>query len=73
MPINRLLEHEAFGPEDIEVLVKAFEDTLSALGVLRRDDPLTERIAKKIIECARTGERDPIRLRDRALNSLAAN
>ena len=70
MPINRLLEHEAFGPEDINVLAKAFEDTLSALGVLHRDDPLTELIAKKIIECARTGEREPIRLRDRALNSL---
>jgi hypothetical protein len=61
MPINRLLEHEAFGPEDINVLAKAFEDTLRALGVLHRDDPLTELIAKKIIECARTGERDPIR------------
>ncbi len=73
MPINRLLEHEAFGPEDIEVLVKAFEKTLSALGVVRRDDPLTELIAKRIIECARTGERNPIRLRDRALSSLAAN
>jgi hypothetical protein len=73
MPINRLVGNEAFGPEDIKVLVKAFEDTLSALGVLRRDDPLTERIAKKIIECARTGERDPIRLRDRALSSLAAD
>jgi hypothetical protein len=40
MPINRLLEYEAFGPEDIKVLAKAFEDTLSALGVLRRDDLL---------------------------------
>jgi hypothetical protein len=73
MPINRLLENEAFGPEDIEVLVKAFEDTLSALGVLRRDDLLAELVAKKIIESARTGERDPIRLRDCALNLLAAN
>jgi hypothetical protein len=70
MPITRLVEHEAFGPEDIKVLVKAFEGTLNALGVLHRDDPLTELVAKKIIECARTGERDPIRLRNRVLNSL---
>jgi hypothetical protein len=56
MPITRLVEHEAFGPEDIKVLVKAFEGTLNALGVLHRDDPLTER--------------DPIRLRNRVLNSL---
>jgi hypothetical protein len=70
MPIIRLLEREAFGPEDITVLVAAFEDALSTLGLVNRADPLTELVAKKIIECAQTGERDPIRLRDCALKSL---
>jgi hypothetical protein len=70
MPIIRLLEREAFGPEDITVLVAAFEDALSTLGLVNRADPLTELVAKKIIECAQTGERDPIRLRDCVLKSL---
>jgi hypothetical protein len=70
MPIIRLLEREAFDPEDITVLVAAFEDALSTLGLVNRADPLTELVAKKIIECAQTGERDPIRLRDYVLKSL---
>jgi hypothetical protein len=32
MPIRRLLEHnDAFSPEDVQVLVGAFDDTLRAL------------------------------------------
>jgi len=42
-----------------------------ALGVLKRTDVrLTELVAKQIIEIARTGERDPDRLRDKALTDL---
>jgi hypothetical protein len=70
MPIVRLLEREAFSPEDIKVIAVAFEDTLAALQLIDRLDPLTEMVAKKIIECAQTGERDPIRLRDCALRLL---
>ena len=66
----RLLEREAFSPEDIQVMTAAFEDTLAALQLIDRLDPLTEMVAKKIIECAQTGERDPIRLRDCALRLL---
>ncbi len=70
MPIVRLLQHEAFGPEDITVITTAFEDALTTLGLIDRTDPLTELVAKKIIECAQTGERDPVRLRDCAIKSL---
>ena len=70
MPIVRLLEREAFSPEDIKVMTAAFEDTLAALQLIDRLDPLTEMVARKIIECAQTGERDPIRLRDCALRLL---
>jgi hypothetical protein len=60
MPIVRLLEGEAFGPEAIEAITKAFEGAPSALELVDRTDPLTELVAKKIIECAQTSERDPI-------------
>jgi hypothetical protein len=70
MPIIPLLQNQAFDPEDIEVISKAFEDTLSSLGLSYRTDPLTEMVAKKIIEWAQTGERDPIRLRERAVKLL---
>jgi len=71
MPIRRFLEgNRSFGPGEIEVLVKAFEDALRELQLNDREDPITLTVAKLIIELANQGERDPVRLRDRALESL---
>jgi hypothetical protein len=70
MPIVRLLEREAFSSEDITIISVAFEDALKILGLVNRTDPLSELVARAIIECAQTGEHDPICLRDGALKSL---
>jgi hypothetical protein len=51
-------------------MAKAYESALVALQLSDRQDPLTEIVAKKILEIAETGERDPIRLRDRALKEF---
>ena len=64
------LRETSFGPGEIEVLVKAFEDALRELQLTDRDDPVTLTVAKLIIDLANQGERDPVRLRDRALESL---
>jgi hypothetical protein len=68
MPITRLLQNASFGPDEIRVLVRAFDE---ALGTLRvdRNDPVADALAKKIIELAQEGERDPIRLRQHAVRS----
>jgi hypothetical protein len=71
MPIIRLLQNEPLGPEDIKIISAAYEQTLSSLGLVDQD-PLTGIVAKKIIECAQTGERDPVRLREGALKLLQA-
>jgi len=70
MPITRLLQNASFGPDDINVLVRAFEE---ALGTLRvdRNDPISEALAKKIIELAQRGERDPIQLRQHAVRAVS--
>lgn len=70
MAIYRLLQQSAFGPEEIDRLVTAFEDSLRALKLADRSDPLTETIAKKLIEIAQTGERDPRLIRQRAFAAL---
>jgi hypothetical protein len=71
MPIHRFLEgNRSFGPDEIDVLVTAFEDALRQLQLSDREDPVTLTVAKRIIELANQGERDPVRLRDRALESL---
>ncbi len=71
MPIIQLLQYEAFSPEDIGLITGAFESAVIVLRLTDRDDPETvERVARKIIECARTGERDPILLRNNAIKAL---
>ena len=68
MPIYELIRQEAaFSPEDISAITKAFEAVLQGLGLINRSDPVAETVARKIIELARMGERDPDRLRDQVL------
>jgi hypothetical protein len=61
MPIRQLLDSNAFNPEEVTMLRAVFEDTLRALKLVDRSDPVTLLIAKKIIGLARRGERDPAR------------
>jgi hypothetical protein len=62
MPIRQLLDSNVFNPEEVTILRDVFEDTLRALKLVDRSDPVTLLIAKKIIELAHRGERDPARL-----------
>jgi hypothetical protein len=67
MTIHRLLQNTAFGPDEIAVMVAAFEDALRELGLSNRADPATEIVAEKIIELAQCGERDRARLCQQAV------
>jgi hypothetical protein len=65
------LQDTAFGPEEIEAMVMAYEDACRSLKLTeKRSDLLTQILAMRIIEAARTGELDPIRLRDFALRGM---
>jgi len=70
MPICRLLQGAGFGPEAVNAMTTAFEDALRELKLTDRADPLTEIVARKIIEAGELGERDPERLREIALRSI---
>jgi len=50
MAIYRLLKTLPMGPEEIAVLAEAYEHTLRKLNLVERSDPVTQLIAKKIIE-----------------------
>jgi hypothetical protein len=69
--IQRLLQHSAFGPDDIDRIVTAYEATLRALRA-DRTDTAAETVAKAIMGIAQTGVRDPARLRQLALKELAS-
>ena len=66
MPIHRLLERSAFDPETITLIAVAFEDACQKLEIVK-GDPRREQIARRIFECAQTGERNSGRLRDAGL------
>jgi len=49
MAIYRLIANGSFGPDEIEVMTAAYEGALIDLGLSNRDDPITELIAKSIV------------------------
>ena len=63
-------EQEIFGPDTVAVLAAALEDAVRQLRLVDRNDPVVTMVAKTIIELARRGERDPVRLREQAIQSL---
>jgi hypothetical protein len=62
MPINRLLRAGDYKPQEVERLNRAFALALSLLGLLDRNDPICELVARKIIEIYGAGTHDPERL-----------
>ena len=72
MTIYRLLENTTFGPEEIERLVKAYEQTLRALGLIDRSDPITLLVAEKIITVGRFGIEDPAEISKLVLKEVGS-
>ena len=70
MPIYRLLQNMPMGPEDIRRLTTAFEQALRTLGIVDRGDPLAELLARKIIEVAQTGIREPADISAQAIKEI---
>ena len=73
MPVIRLANEQeiSFDPEAISIISAAFEKACDALGLSNRRDALTELLAKKVIEAAQSGERDPLRIYQVAMDSLS--
>lgn len=70
LAIYRILQNSPLGPEEITRLSSAYEQALRTIGVQDRNDPLTELIARKIIEVGQTGLKDPAKICVRAIEEL---
>jgi hypothetical protein len=70
MPLTPFLKEATFDPEAIKAMTTAFEAVCEALRLAPRNDPVTEIVARKVIEVAGTGERDPDRIRALVLLAL---
>jgi hypothetical protein len=72
MPISRLLRGSNLPAAEIEILNKAFDRALKQLGLVDRNDPVTEIVAAKILAVANRGLRDPVEIYETALKELRA-
>ena len=72
MAIYRLIANGTFGPAEIKAMTAAYEAALLDLGLVDRDDPITEIVATAIVTITSMGECDSATIKDRALNSLGA-
>ena len=62
---------QGFDPDAVKAMAIAFEKACEVLGLAVTHDAVTERLAKIIVEQARTGERDPDKLCALTLRALA--
>ena len=61
-PIRSHLNGQRFDPETMRFMGLAYERTLISLRLVDRGDIANDVVAQKIIELAKTGERNPERL-----------
>jgi hypothetical protein len=73
MPITPYLRNEAFEPDVIEEMSAAFTDACKTLGLIDRADPLTEIVARRIIELAQRGIRTEAELYAMTVKDLKAH
>jgi hypothetical protein len=59
-----------FQPEDLQLLRWVFEGAVKDLPVSMRSSPRRSQIAKNILDCAATGERDPVELKIAGLSGI---
>jgi hypothetical protein len=64
VPSYEILRRQGvFAPDEVAMLGNVFEDVLRTLELVDRKDPMTEMVAKKLVELATPGLRDPARLK----------
>jgi hypothetical protein len=70
MPSDRFLTDGKLAAEEAERLNRALRLVLSALDLVDRNDPLTDLIAKKVIEVGATGVDDPSEISNIVIRQL---
>src|SRR4051794_22961691 len=69
--LTRLLEDVAFGPDEIAIMVAAYELGLTQINASGHNDPTAEALAQTVVMLAKQGERDPVRLKQRAIEIMS--
>ena len=69
--LSRFLGGAAFGPDEIAIMVAAYDAGLQQISVRDQNYPSAETLAQTIVMLAKRGERDPNRLRERAMEIMS--
>ena len=65
-----IFQDAAFGPEVTQAMAAAFDKACQSIKAHPQEIPLKDALARRIIELARQGEHDPVRLSELALKAL---
>jgi hypothetical protein len=65
LAIRKLLVKSTFGPEDVALLCAVYDEVIRRLHLPRVPQPLADAFARKVIDVAKTGERDYTRFVER--------
>jgi hypothetical protein len=68
--IYQIIQTASYSPEEIERLTTAYKGALLLLQLANRTDPINEIVAKRIINAAKNGIRDPEELCAWAIKDL---
>jgi hypothetical protein len=68
--LTRFLGDTSFGPDEIAIMVAAYELGLTQINASGHNDP-AETFAQTIVMLAKQGERDPVRLEQRAIRIMS--
>ena len=71
--VSRFLGGAAFGPDEIAIMTGAYEAGLKQINVSGHNDVAAEALAQTIVSLAKHGERDPVRLRQRAVEIMSGS
>ena len=69
--LSRFLGGAAFGPDEIAIMAGAYEAGLKQINVSGQNDVAAKLLAQTIVRLAKHGERDPIRLGQRAVEIMS--
>ena len=72
MAIQRLLQNLELEAEAVARLVHAYKETLLALRLVDRTDPITDLVARKVIEIGCSGGRDAAEISSLVVRQLGS-
>jgi len=67
MPMRHMATGAAFSPEEVQVLVQAYEGCCKEMGFTPRNDILTETVAKAVLQVGKLGVSNAAAVQKQAL------